>query len=77
MNMDTGFNAFFIMLIFLARNKETFFMNVQPPTAFVEGKVGLKRILPTRAEGDADYEPTVSNSFFILICVLFTNMTSR
>jgi hypothetical protein len=39
-------------------------MNLQPPTAFVEGKVGLKRILPTRAEGDADYEPTVSNSFF-------------
>jgi hypothetical protein len=39
-------------------------MNVQPPTAFVEGKVGLKRILPTRAEGDADYEPTVSNSLY-------------
>jgi hypothetical protein len=47
------------------------FVNVQPPTAFVEGKVGLKRILPTRAEGDADYEPTVSNwLYLILICVL-------
>jgi hypothetical protein len=32
---------------------------LQPPTAFVEGKVGLKRILPTRTEGDADYEPAV------------------
>jgi hypothetical protein len=45
-------------------NNKSYFMNVQPPTAFVEGKVGLKRILPTRAEGDADYEPTVSNSLF-------------
>ena len=29
----------------------------KPPTAFVEGKVGLKRVLPARAEG-APEEPT-------------------
>ncbi len=49
-------------------------MNVQPPTAFVEGKVGLKRILPTRAEGDADYEPTVSNWLYFNL-YFWTNMT--
>jgi len=26
----------------------------KPPTAFVEGKVGLKKILPTRSDGDTD-----------------------
>ena len=29
----------------------------KPPTAFVEGKVGLKRVLPARAEGAAREEP--------------------
>jgi len=28
----------------------------KPPTAFVEGKVGLKKILPTRTDGDTDSE---------------------
>jgi len=30
----------------------------KPPTAFVEGKVGLKRVLPARAEGAPGEEPT-------------------
>ena len=29
----------------------------KPHTAFVEGKVGLKRVLPARAEGEAGEEP--------------------
>ena len=29
----------------------------KPPTAFVEGKVGLKRVLPVWAEGAAREEP--------------------
>ena len=29
----------------------------KPPTAFVEGKVGLKRVLPARADGAVGEEP--------------------
>ena len=32
----------------------------KPPSAFVEGKIGLKRMLPSRAEGE--YEPTESRA---------------
>ena len=37
----------------------------KPPTAFVEGKVGLKRMLPARAAGDTDSDQEVAGATII------------